>query len=90
MTPIPFTLNIPEADIEDLKARLTRTRLPDQAPGAPWAYGTDLAAGARLVALADGASVTIAGQNFSGAAGKLQVFFGNAAGRAFEVFCQGC
>jgi len=43
MTPIPFMLDIPEADIEDLKTRLTRTRLPDQAPEAPWAYGTDLA-----------------------------------------------
>ena len=43
MTPVPFTLEIPEADIEDLKTRLTRTRLPDQAPDAPWAYGTDLA-----------------------------------------------
>ena len=43
MTPIPFTLDIPEADIEDLKTRLRRTRLPDQTPGAPWAYGTDLA-----------------------------------------------
>jgi pimeloyl-ACP methyl ester carboxylesterase len=42
MTPIPFTLDIPEADIEDLRTRLARTRLPDQAPGAPWAYGTDL------------------------------------------------
>jgi Epoxide hydrolase N terminus len=43
MTPVPFTLEIPEADIEDLKTRLTRARLPDQAPDAPWAYGTDLA-----------------------------------------------
>src|SRR6185295_11629471 len=43
MTPIPFRLDIPDDDIEDLKARLTRTRLPDQAPDAPWAYGTDLA-----------------------------------------------
>ena len=43
MTPIPFRLDIPKADIEDLKTRLTRTRFPDQAPGAPWAYGTDLA-----------------------------------------------
>jgi len=42
MTPIPFRLDIPDDDIEDLKARLTRTRLPDQAPDAPWAYGTDL------------------------------------------------
>src|SRR4029077_5226445 len=42
MTPKPFTLEVPEADIEDLKTRLTRTRFPDQAPDAPWAYGTDL------------------------------------------------
>src|SRR4029077_11006003 len=42
MTPTPFSLEIPQADIEDLKTRLTRTRLPDQAPDAPWAYGTDL------------------------------------------------
>jgi Epoxide hydrolase N terminus len=43
MTPAPFTLAIPEADIDDLKSRLTSTRLPDQAPDAPWSYGTDLA-----------------------------------------------
>jgi pimeloyl-ACP methyl ester carboxylesterase len=42
MTPRPFTLAIPEADIEDLKSRLARTRFPDQAPDAPWAYGADL------------------------------------------------
>lgn len=38
----PFTLSIPDADIDDLRARLARTRLPDQAPGAPWAAGTDV------------------------------------------------
>jgi pimeloyl-ACP methyl ester carboxylesterase len=41
-TPVPFTLSIPDADIADLKARLARTRFPDQAPDAPWAYGADL------------------------------------------------
>jgi microsomal epoxide hydrolase len=41
-TPAPFTLHIPDADIADLRARLARTRWPDQAPGAPWAYGADL------------------------------------------------
>jgi microsomal epoxide hydrolase len=41
-TPVPFTLHVPDADIDDLRARLARTRLPDQAPGAPWAYGTDV------------------------------------------------
>jgi microsomal epoxide hydrolase len=33
---------VPDADIDDLKARLARTRLPDQAPGSRWEYGTDL------------------------------------------------
>jgi pimeloyl-ACP methyl ester carboxylesterase len=40
--PQPFTLQVPEGDIEDLRARLARTRFPDQAPGVPWAYGADL------------------------------------------------
>jgi len=43
MTPVPFTLRVPDADIADLRERLARTRFPDQAPDAPWAYGTDLA-----------------------------------------------
>lgn len=42
MLPTPFTLNVSDAAIADLKARLALTRFPDQAPGAPWAYGTDL------------------------------------------------
>ncbi len=41
--PSPFTLHVPDADIADLNARLSRTRFPDQAPDAPWAYGTDVA-----------------------------------------------
>jgi pimeloyl-ACP methyl ester carboxylesterase len=41
--PTPFTLRIPDADIADLRDRLARSRFPDQAPGEPWAYGTDLA-----------------------------------------------
>lgn len=28
----PFTINIPEEDIHDLKHRLTKTRLPDAGP----------------------------------------------------------
>ncbi len=42
--PVPFSLQIPQAQIDDLRERLARTRWPDQAPGAPWAVGTDLAA----------------------------------------------
>lgn len=43
MIPKPFTLHVPSTDLADLKSRLQRTRFPDQAPGQPWAYGTDLA-----------------------------------------------
>ena len=40
--PEPFRLHVPDDAIADLRDRLERTRLPDQAPGAPWAYGTDV------------------------------------------------
>lgn len=38
----PFQLHIDDQAIDDLKARLARTRFPDPAPGEPWAYGTDV------------------------------------------------
>ena len=38
--PIPFSVHVPDAAIADLRARLGRTRYPDEAPDAPWAYGT--------------------------------------------------
>jgi pimeloyl-ACP methyl ester carboxylesterase len=41
--PTAFSLHIADADITDLRDRLARTRLPDQAPGEAWAYGTDVA-----------------------------------------------
>ena len=40
--PEPFTLHVPDTAITDLRERLARTRFPDQAPDAPWAYGTDV------------------------------------------------
>ncbi|MEA2883365.1 MAG: hypothetical protein QOH32_2621 [Bradyrhizobium sp.] len=40
--PTPFTLRVPDADIADLGERLGRTRYPDQAPGEPWAFGTQV------------------------------------------------
>jgi len=40
--PQPFTLRVPGEAIADLDERLERMRLPDQAPGEPWAYGTDV------------------------------------------------
>ena len=42
MRPNPFSLHVSDVDIDDLRVRLARTRFPDQAPGAHWAYGTDL------------------------------------------------
>jgi pimeloyl-ACP methyl ester carboxylesterase len=41
--PVPFRLDVPEAALADMRERLGRTRWPDQAPGEPWATGTDLA-----------------------------------------------
>jgi microsomal epoxide hydrolase len=41
--PVPCTLHVPDAAIADLRERLARTRFPDQAPGEPWAYGSDVA-----------------------------------------------
>ena len=42
-TPQPYRLHVADASIDDLRQRLARTRFPDQAPGEPWAYGTDVA-----------------------------------------------
>lgn len=47
--PKSFELRIPDADLADLRDRLARSRLPDQAPGEPWAYGTDVAYLRRLI-----------------------------------------
>ena len=41
--PTPFRLHIPEAALEDLRARLARTRFPDEPPLEPWHTGTSLA-----------------------------------------------
>jgi pimeloyl-ACP methyl ester carboxylesterase len=37
----PFRCDVPDEVIADLKARLARTRLPDQLDGAGWDYGTE-------------------------------------------------
>jgi pimeloyl-ACP methyl ester carboxylesterase len=42
MAPQPFALSIPDKDIADLKSRLALTRLPDAAPGEPWAFGSSV------------------------------------------------
>jgi pimeloyl-ACP methyl ester carboxylesterase len=35
----PFRINIPQADLDDLRDRLARTRWPDELPDAGWTYG---------------------------------------------------
>ena len=38
----PFRINIPQADLDDLRDRLARTRWPDELPGGGWNYGVTL------------------------------------------------
>jgi pimeloyl-ACP methyl ester carboxylesterase len=37
-----FRIDIPDAELEDLRERLARTRWPDQLPGVGWSYGVPL------------------------------------------------
>lgn len=46
----PFRIEVPEADIVDLKARLARTRWTDEIPGTGWDYGLDLGYMKELIA----------------------------------------
>jgi len=39
----PFEIHVPDAELDDLRQRLARTRWPDQIPGSGWDYGTELA-----------------------------------------------
>lgn len=39
----PFSINIPQSALDDLQERLQRTRWPDEAEGAGWTMGTNLA-----------------------------------------------
>lgn len=38
-TPEPFQINIPQADLDDLRSRLQYTRWPDEQPGIEWQQG---------------------------------------------------
>ena len=42
MSAQPFTIDVPQATLDDLRERLARTRWPDQLEGANWDYGTNL------------------------------------------------
>jgi len=49
MTPQPFTIHVGDDVLTDLRARLERVRWPDEIPGEPWKYGSDLATMQALV-----------------------------------------
>ena len=38
----PYKVHVPDSVLEDLKARLARTRWPDEIPGSGWDYGSNL------------------------------------------------
>jgi epoxide hydrolase len=38
----PFRIDIPQADLDDLRERLARTRWPEELPGVGWDYGVPL------------------------------------------------
>src|SRR6266508_6615472 len=38
----PFRVEIPQADLDDLRERLARTRWPDELPGVGWSRGVPL------------------------------------------------
>lgn len=38
----PFTIQVPESVLDDLRARLRQTRWPGEVPGTGWTYGTNL------------------------------------------------
>ena len=39
----PFKIEVSDDVLADLRARLERTRLPDEVPASAWEYGTNLA-----------------------------------------------
>lgn len=49
MSPEPYRLEVAQATLDDLTARLERTRWPDEIPGSEWTYGSNLAYVRRLV-----------------------------------------
>ncbi len=40
--PVPYTLHVPQATLDDLAERLSRTRWPDEPPLEPWSSGTSV------------------------------------------------
>ena len=48
-SPEPFRLDVPQETLGDLRARLERTRWPDEIPESEWRYGSNLRYVQRLV-----------------------------------------
>ena len=46
--PEPYRLDVPDDVLDDLRARLRRTRWPDEIPDSGWQYGSNLAFMRRL------------------------------------------
>jgi hypothetical protein len=46
----PFRIQVSDEALADLRARLARTRFPDEIADSGWTYGTDLAYAKELVA----------------------------------------
>lgn len=42
MPPRPFQIHVPDADLDDLRGRLRRTRWPEALDGADWDYGANI------------------------------------------------
>jgi pimeloyl-ACP methyl ester carboxylesterase len=42
MAPTPFRIDVPDAELDDLRAAIARTRWPDEVEDAGWDYGTPL------------------------------------------------
>ena len=43
MPPRPFTIDVPQAVLDDLHQRLAHTRWPEPLPGGGWEHGADVA-----------------------------------------------
>jgi hypothetical protein len=43
MAPRPFSIEVPDAVLDDLRERLGRTRWPEPIPGTGWERGADVA-----------------------------------------------
>ncbi|MFF4197239.1 epoxide hydrolase family protein [Nonomuraea sp. NPDC001831] len=44
----PYRIDIPQAQLDDLRARLAATRWPDEAPGVGWSYGVPVSYAKKL------------------------------------------